>query len=306
MAEPFDSFNPATTRYSGVNALVMAHFAKAAYLAPARFTAFAARAGFDGVTAFSESPRGPVTIDTQCFLAQSKSAVVLVFRGTEPDNLDDWLTDFTALPARFTPGTLDGLHAHAGFFHALHVVWPALVEGLKQLQVGGRTLWVTGHSLGAALATLAAARLASAFDWPINGVYTFGSPRACFVDLAGGYNPKLGQRTFRFVNDADVVTRVPTRKMGYSHVGQFLYLDARGQFSTDLHHWNALLSRIEVELSEFGELLTGRRRGLRSILRAAAPRQIADHAMAEYISKIAAKLDVDPFAGGIAAPSGVT
>lgn len=87
--------------------------------------------------------------------------------------------------------------------------------------------------MGAALATLAAAYLRDAGrhpddpkDKPVNGLYTFGCPRAGNRDFERAFNQDSGARAFRFVNNNDIVTRVPPRELDYSHVGKFLYFSA--------------------------------------------------------------------------------
>ena len=66
-----------------------------------------------------------------------------------------------------------GGKVHRGFKHALAEVWEekGLFEYIKSRDTSNRTIWFTGHSLGAALATLAANRYGKA-----QGLYTFGSP----------------------------------------------------------------------------------------------------------------------------------
>ena len=63
----------------------------------------------------------------------------------------------------------------------------------------GRALWITVHSLGAALATLAVAKLRLEKDEPVNGLYTFGQPRTGDRDFAKNFNADFGNQTFRYV-----------------------------------------------------------------------------------------------------------
>ena len=78
---------------------------------------------------------------------------------------------------------------HTGFYHALQDIWPQMQTRIGQLRSDDRDnarpqrpLWITGHSLGAAMATLAAAELIMR-DEPFYGGYTFGSPRCGDRDL---------------------------------------------------------------------------------------------------------------------------
>jgi hypothetical protein len=88
--------------------------------------------------------------------------------------------------------------------------------------------------LGAALATLAADRLA-AENVPVAGVYTFGSPRVGDGAFARTFTDRLGDRCFRFVNAADVVTRVPPPGLilDYTHVGTPHHFGADGRVTVE-------------------------------------------------------------------------
>src|SRR5207248_1383780 len=86
-------------------------------------------------------------------------------------------------------------------------------------------IFFTGHSLGAALATLAISRFAGGNA----SLYTFGSPRCGNLTFAQrlGEHATLGE--FRFVDHCDLVTRVPPAGLGYSHGAANLYcLDESG------------------------------------------------------------------------------
>ncbi|MCX5893209.1 MAG: lipase family protein, partial [Deltaproteobacteria bacterium] len=89
---------------------------------------------------------------------------------------------------------------HRGFQAALDEVWERLHDYLEGKENARRTVWFTGHSLGAALATLAASRYGK-----VRGLYTFGSPRVGDLDFKQAFLVP----TYRFVNHDDLVTRVP-------------------------------------------------------------------------------------------------
>ena len=81
---------------------------------------------------------------------------------------------------------------------ALEEVWSDLLPYITQLDRSGCKLWITGHSLGAALATLCASRYGN-----VQGVYTFGSPRVG----NNGFKEKLQVKIYRVVNNDDIVAR---------------------------------------------------------------------------------------------------
>lgn len=93
-----------------------------------------------------------------------------------------------------------------------------------------RKLFISGHSLGAALATIAAARLAFLDNHiHISAVYTIGSPRvfgtevADIFDATVNHGTKMKDKYFRFRNNNDIVPRVPP--LPYKHVGREIYFD---------------------------------------------------------------------------------
>ncbi|PON15842.1 lipase [Candidatus Entotheonella serta] len=220
------------TSYQPHNALWMAKIAKAVYMkvsdedeAPNIDKIIAILKADDqkfigGVGFNAKSSQGAII--------QHEDYMVAAFRGT--DEAADWLDNINALPKDGPLGSV-----HAGFHNALMDIWSAMRREIRKIRAQvakdretknlpkrALPLWITGHSLGAAMATLAAAHLVEA-DEPFFGVYTFGSPRCGDRDFARTYNVEAGKRTFRFQNNNDIVTRVPARLMGYSHVGTFIY-----------------------------------------------------------------------------------
>ena len=107
--------------------------------------------------------------ETQAFLAANKEIVVLVFRGTT--SFVDWLTNVRFV---LTPSAVGKVHL--GFNQALELVWEEIYDTLCTWKDRDQTLWVTGHSLGGALATLAVDRLTEKL-MDVSGLYTFGQPR---------------------------------------------------------------------------------------------------------------------------------
>lgn len=187
--------------------------------------------------------------DTQAVVAGNDEVVILAFRGTEPNNLRDWVTDAQAALASGPAGRV-----HRGFLRALMNAWREVRSAISTMQSNGQSLWVTGHSLGAALATLAVASLRLEADKPVHGLYTFGQPRVGDREFELRFNMDFKSQCFRFVNNNDIVTRVPLRVMGYSHVGTFLYIDHQGNVSSDRGHWFRFLDGAEGRIADLGRL----------------------------------------------------
>lgn len=155
-------------------------------------------------------------VDTQCFVGVGSDAVLVAFRGTE--NVADWLADFNALRVDRAYGKV-----HRGFYHAFNDVRPMLESALAPVR--GRPLVITGHSLGGALATVAAAEWCQDNSFKPSAVYTYGQPRVGNGQFSTFMQQQLGSRFSRFVNDDDIVTRVPP---GFSHVGKLFHFNSTG------------------------------------------------------------------------------
>jgi triacylglycerol lipase len=81
---------------------------------------------------------------------------------------------------------------------------------------------------------------------PVNGLYTYGQPRAGANTFVDNFEQRFKSKTFRFVNDADIVTRVPPRSLSYATEGQLIYFDSNGFAHTDESWWNQFLSNVAV------------------------------------------------------------
>jgi len=167
---------------------------------------------------------------TQCYVANNKDFAWVVFRGTEirprPGSEYDFRNIIADILADlfFPPVDFYGLgKVHQGFKQAFEEVWGDLFVYLKEQESGGRSLWFTGHSLGAALAALAAGRYSSVGN--VHGLYTFGSPMVGDSDFCQNFGPKA--RTYRFVNNLDIITQLPPFPP-FQHVGELYFIDNHG------------------------------------------------------------------------------
>lgn len=232
-----------TNGYSLAHAYWLCKAASLAYEEEAEIRAEMEKWGFDRFHFFKANHQMPFPLeDTQAFVAASDSMIIVAFRGTEPDRIGDWLTDANTPGC---PGPANIGLVHLGFSRALACVHTEILDKIKEFRTSNQTLWFTGHSLGGALAMLAAA--ATHFEDPkllADGVYTFGQPRTCDKILASSYDKALRSRTFRFVNNNDIVPQVPTAPP-FFHVGIVKYFDADGQLHDDMPFWAGVADRIE-------------------------------------------------------------
>lgn len=196
-----------------VNAWWLAELSLLEYVPEQRFKRVRlARAGFADVR-FFESSR----TSTQCLVAHNEASVLVVFRGTEIDSRRNLLTDADFM---LVPESGAG-RVHRGFKAALDSIWRPLLIHLEQVG-GNRGLWLAGHSLGGALATLMTSRLLSMGVGNVRGLMTFGSPKVG----DSRFVRHMDCPVWRVVNGNDLVTRVPP--IPYRHVGRLCYLDRHG------------------------------------------------------------------------------
>jgi triacylglycerol lipase len=168
---------------------------------------------------------------TQCFVMHNDEAIIVAFRGTQIDNFWAKVIDIST-DVKFTP-VPDGAGGlvHEGFLTGLSFVWDDLKAHLNAIR-NNQKLWLTGHSLGAALATLAAERAMREMGVAVQGLYTYGSPRVGDGNFKSRFNQNnLAGRTFRVVNNSDIIARVPPRIL-YTHIGSLKFIDNAGH----LHH----------------------------------------------------------------------
>jgi hypothetical protein len=173
--------------------------------------------GFELIKTFNDN-----TTDTQAFLAKNAQFAVLAFRGTEANKWEDMKIDATASKISVLQGRV-----HAGFKLAYQGVAQDIEESVLQLK--DLPLYITGHSLGAALATVATQTLEHnpRIREIIAACYTFGSPRVGNSE----YDIEFKSPIYRVVNTTDIVTVIPLLAMGYIHIGDVRYLGVKdGEF----------------------------------------------------------------------------
>jgi hypothetical protein len=162
---------------------------------------------------------------------------VLVFRGTEPTNLCDWMTDARIYRRRWA-GTG---RVHRGFADEVDAELPRIRAALRP----NLPVFSTGHSKGAGDATYATAwQLRSGYE--VAGLYTYGSPRVFNRRGAEALDAALGDRFWRVVNNNDIVTRVPVTAIwrGYWHAGRLAYIEADGALVFEPSRWRRFRDRV--------------------------------------------------------------
>lgn len=181
----------------------------------------------------------PYTRNHHFGIAFGNAELVLVaFRGT--NEKADWLTNLNVFLKRSPLGWV-----HRGFMKATELFWPDLPQKILEFRDQGQAVWITGHSLGGALAVLAAAKMLNEHKLRVAGICTFGQPSVGGLSFCRKFKEQFAGRLFRFVNHTDAVSDVPI--FFQEHVGEVRYFDTSGALwlgdppwrVSFLDHWRA-------------------------------------------------------------------
>ncbi|MBI5943363.1 MAG: lipase family protein [Chloroflexi bacterium] len=250
--------------YSDRVAWVMAVMAKLAYVEfesseeeLARLNFNLKSGGFELVSTFSKG-------STQAFLAKNTSMYVLAFRGTEPKKIEDINADIRAYKLSTQQGRV-----HAGFQEAYDDVAEEIEKSFLKSESWVWPLYITGHSLGGALATVATQNLEHKIKSQIAACYTFGSPRV------GNKNYERSTKApfYRIVHSTDIVTLVPN--IGFRHIGDARYLSYCSPDSEKFHFYRSI-----PFFRRLWEML------LAIVIPLNWPRWVTCHSMEEYERKL--------------------
>lgn len=190
---------------------------------------------------------------------RDRRVAVLCYRGTQPEDVASILTDADVRPEMLCVELEGRRHeVHAGFYRNVRATRHVIIEALERavrgeslnpreegtLGGGLEALYITGHSLGGAMAALMAVTLVHEPRFrhiaeKLKGVYTFGQPMIGGPDLADACREAPGplrDRLLRYIFDRDVVPALPPRPVGpYAPFGrEFHYRRRRGLTDTAL------------------------------------------------------------------------
>lgn len=166
-------------------------------------------------------------IGVQYFMGKKDNTLLISFRGT--DSLKDWKTDFKFWKKRIPYGNSQSkIRVHSGFIDAYQdecvrdQIHKVITDNIS-------SIYVTGHSLGAALATLCALDLQYNFPDKFYEVTLFGCPRVGNKAFSKSYNKRL-IKTIRIENGNDIVTKIPPPIFGFRHIGIRLHIGKMRSF----------------------------------------------------------------------------
>ena len=238
------------------------------------------------------------------FVVQSADgrAAILAYRGTEPFNVANWMTDADLGngPVTIEVGDLE-YSVHPGFYRNVRSIRSPLIEALHRARQGLsiidgtpvdhplQALHLTGHSLGAAMAALQGILLLedpayAGLGGLLRSCYGFGQPMVAPRSLADSMEATgLAMRFLRFIYRNDVVPGLPPRGLGdFAHFGPQYEVSADGGYRRS--------SRVQRQSSFFAiplaplQFLCGRLPLLRRI---PFPYSLDDHLPLHYIDWLA-------------------
>ena len=202
------------------------------------------------------------------YLFVNDAEAVLAFRGTT--RITDWVMNFDATQTESSTGRV-----HRGFAGAVDALWPRVLEALESCGQS-RDLWITGHSLGGAVAVLVASRVSPAHS--LKGVVTFGQPRIGDEQFAAGFRPRL----LRFTTERDLVPKLPWGVLSsYRHCGEGWQLLSNGR----------LIPRPEEplpwgEMFRLTQILAQRAKAGQRVVEELLKPALAEHGMKVYLDRL--------------------
>jgi hypothetical protein len=245
-------------------------------------------------------------IYSTAYLIQSRCGrvVILCYRGTEPANLGNWLGDADVGSESITLGG-ELIGVHSGFYRNVRATRDPVIRELR-LALEGRSLgdpeartdhplealYVTGHSLGGAMALLFSLGIVGTVDHrPIanrlRAVYTFGQPLTVGEPLPGIVH-EVGSKLFRHVIPRDIVPTLPPVSWGrFAHFGHE-YRHEGGEWRQSEVPVAQLANLREIPRSLLSVFSTVKRRD-------SARYSMADHGPHHYIAALRPKGRVTEF-----------
>lgn len=267
-ALPFSHFDADASGHAGVNAYLLAVLSWYAYddvVGMAGNTSgwaqtVSAQLEGQGLPTVECFDHASPAISTQGCVASNDEIIVVFLRGTQ-GNVQDLATDLSAVPIPvFSWGA--GAMIHAGFSTAVNAAWPVVEAKVTSMRNQGQRLWVTGHSLGGALATVTAMRFEQETSIPVQGVYTFGAPAVGNGAFANAYEAH-GFNHQRYTHATDLIPALPpsvATSGGYSHVGNLVEISTDGTVDPNSTNEPTLSPGLDASASHMGypvDLLPG-------------------------------------------------
>jgi triacylglycerol lipase len=243
------NFNSKAPEYSLENAMLLADFSNLAYFEKPFVNKQLELWNYTLLCWFEDKET-----DTQGLVAKKDDYIIICFRGT--NSVTDMVFDawFSKVPAFGGKGKV-----HKGFQKALESIWPQLIKKMDK----NTRVFVTGHSLGGALAILAAHRL-TLENYTVAAVYTFGAPRVGNREFKKTYDDLLKDKTFLHINYTDIVPTAAPEILGFIHPGNIRTFNKDHEMSVNIND----LSTTEIEEKKFNNLNAAERKKIEKQMKA--------------------------------------
>lgn len=161
----------------------------------------------------------------------------VAFRGSV--NIQNWIDNIQV--SKITPYNNMSISVEKGFYKAYASVKADLFDKLSLLakKYEITRLLITGHSFGAAMATLLTYDIITLFPtYTVTHFITFGSPRVGNSDFVQSFNEHYSNVYYRITHYYDMVPHVPEEFMGYLHVSNEIWYDENNTIFTICDDYN--------------------------------------------------------------------
>ena len=238
----FDSFNGTTTGVSWLQAYQLSLLSWLAYFPGSDIPAIAAAWGLSvspgDIWDITTPPLWLSSGSSQGFIATSDNAIFVVFRGSTTGAAgQDWWDNNLDVRPRVIPAWGAGVVMHQGFTEATEVAYPFVTSRLAlHLAQSNRKVWITGHSLGGAMATITAFRLKQENVLTPHRLVTFGAPKVGNDYWRQAFEAK-GISTQRWNREGDPAPTILPSGL-FSHVGDDYNIYQSSPNPTGTFGWN--------------------------------------------------------------------
>ena len=221
---------------------LFARFAELAYMPPDKAPKLFKKLGYTATFLSNK--------DSEAYVVEDATDIIIACRGTQPTQWSDISADLSI--DRVKPLVGVG-KVHVGFKSYADKLWDTIRGHVVRGTADNKVLWVTGHSLGAAMATLIARRcvMAEHLQTPM-ALFTYGCPRVGNKEYVQEFNDLLVHH--RWVNSGDIVTKVPLPPF-YQHTGTMHHIGSDGLITKDANTKNTIMSIIKLVFNFWGGLL---------------------------------------------------
>ena len=195
----------------------MVHYAGASYSSPDKIKSWScdphckALPDFAPKTVISDQHQ-----DLQGFIGYDNDSqtIIISFRGTVETSIQNWITDLSIAQTSPWPN-FPTVKVHKGFYQAYLALKPQILAEISIMPEVA--LQITGHSLGAGLASICAFDLLVEENYRISSLYNFGSPRVGNYDWSIAFRKKI-PNNWRITHAKDIVVHAPPQSSGFYHL----------------------------------------------------------------------------------------